>query len=128
AGECAFKRHARLHPEQQRCTCSWPATLDRCLALCGASTDVENRRIKARIGHHDADEELDRGRLVRQTAEKEDVDQSERQPDKRQDQTEEQKLRQGVLATKTRYLQLGNGGLVRQRPLEVEDRKSTRLN
>ncbi len=81
--------------------------------------DVINT-IEAGIGADDAHEQLDEHRLVLQPAQHEDVDHPEREADERQDEAEEQELRQRVLAAEAGHAQFLHGALVGQRPLQVE--------
>jgi hypothetical protein len=58
--------------------------------------------------------------LVGQGIEHENVDDPEKQPDERQDQPEEKKLGEGILAAEAGHLQFRQGGFVGKRALEVQ--------
>ncbi len=91
-----------------------------CLRLDGAVVDIEYRRVETGIGDKNADEQLDEGRPLGQSAEHEQVHGRQREADKGQDQAEEKEARQRILPAKARDLELLQRALIGQRAPQVQ--------
>ena len=115
-----FHRHARFDADEHQVERIRPRHLDRLLALGGTVIDVEHRCVEAAIGNKDADEHLDQERLVRQSAEHEQIHQRQREADERKNKAEEQEARQRILTAKAGNLELLQRAFVGQRAPQIK--------